>query len=50
MANLIGKRYVCTNCGSKFIVTRGGDGMIQCCGKPMELEKSEKKPDSKGKT
>jgi ribosomal protein L37AE/L43A len=43
MANQIGKRYICTNCGSKFIVTRGGEGTIQCCGKPMELEKAEKK-------
>lgn len=39
MANLIGKRYYCTVCGSEFIVTRGGDGTIICCGKPMELKK-----------
>jgi desulfoferrodoxin-like iron-binding protein len=39
MANQIGKRYRCTKCGAEFIVTRGGDGTIHCCGKPMELKK-----------
>ena len=39
MANQIGKRYVCKKCGSEFIVTRGGDGTVICCGQPMELKK-----------
>ena len=38
MSNQIGKRYVCKKCGSEFIVTRGGDGTIVCCGQPMELK------------
>ena len=37
MANETGKRYVCSNCGSEMLVTRGGDGAITCCGQPMQL-------------
>ena len=39
MANEIGKRYVCKKCGSEFIVTRAGKGMLVCCGQQMELKK-----------
>ncbi len=39
MANQIGKRYFCTKCGTEFIVTKGGSGVVNCCGKPMELKK-----------
>jgi len=39
MANQIGKRYRCTKCGAEFIVTRGGEGTVHCCGKLMELKK-----------
>jgi desulfoferrodoxin-like iron-binding protein len=39
MANMIGKKYVCTVCGSEFIVTKGGNGTLACCNKPMELKK-----------
>ncbi len=43
MANQVGKRYICTRCDSDFIVTKGGDGTVSCCGKPMDLKKTEKK-------
>jgi hypothetical protein len=39
MANQVGKRYACTVCGAEFIVTRGGDGELHCCGKKMEIKK-----------
>ncbi len=39
MANQIGKRYICTKCGSEFVVTRGGEGSLKCCGQPVELKK-----------
>ena len=39
MANEVGKRYVCTKCGAEFIVTRGGEGKLECCGQAMELKK-----------
>ncbi len=40
MANQTGKRYQCTKCGSEFIVTRGGNGTLKCCGQPMQRELS----------
>jgi desulfoferrodoxin-like iron-binding protein len=39
MANQIGKIYLCGQCGSQFIVTKGGTGSLECCGKPMEQKK-----------
>jgi len=38
LANQLGKRYFCEKCGSEFIVTKGGDGTIVCCGQPMTLK------------
>ena len=34
-----GKRYVCPNCGSEFIVTRGGEGELRCGDTPLEEKK-----------
>ena len=39
MANEVGKRYICKKCGNEFIVTRGGKGILQCCGEDMEVKK-----------
>mgnify|MGYP001168300953 FL=1 len=39
MPTQLGKIYVCTQCGSQFIVTKAGAGDLQCCGKPMEQKK-----------
>ena len=36
MANETGKRYFCANCNSEFIITKGGDGEMACCGVPMQ--------------
>jgi len=36
VANQVGKRYLCSKCGTEMIVTKGGDGSIFCCGQPME--------------
>ncbi|MDD9995636.1 MAG: desulfoferrodoxin [Dehalococcoidia bacterium] len=38
MANQVGKRYSCGKCGTEFIVTKGGNGEILCCGQPMGLK------------
>ena len=35
LANETGKRYSCKICSSEFVVTRGADGSIACCGEPM---------------
>ena len=39
MANQIGKKYICSKCGSEFIVTKCGNGEVTCCGQPMEQKK-----------
>ena len=36
MANQTGKRYSCSKCGAEFIVTKGGEGTINCCSEPMQ--------------
>jgi desulfoferrodoxin-like iron-binding protein len=39
MANQLGKMYVCSKCGSQVIVTKGGTGILKCCGQEMEQKK-----------
>ena len=39
MANQAGKRYICKKCDAEIIVTRGGNGTLQCCGQQMEEKK-----------
>jgi desulfoferrodoxin-like iron-binding protein len=39
VSNQVGKRYLCTKCGTEMIVTKGGEGSLSCCGQPMELKK-----------
>src|SRR5262245_19872467 len=39
MANQLGKMYVCAKCGSQVIVTKGGNGILKCCGQEMEQKK-----------
>lgn len=38
MVNIVGKRYVCTVCGSEFMVTKGGEGCLECHGQPMIIK------------
>ena len=38
MPNETGKRYTCSQCGSEFLVTRGGDGALKCCDRPANLK------------
>ena len=35
MANQMGKRYSCQTCNAEVVVTKGGDGSLECHGKPM---------------
>jgi desulfoferrodoxin-like iron-binding protein len=39
MANQLGKVYICANCKSQVIVTKGGAGQLKCCGAAMEQKK-----------
>lgn len=36
MAIHTGERVRCSECGSEFIATRGGEAEVTCCGKPVE--------------
>ena len=38
MANLLGKRFVCEECGTETMCTKPGDGAVACCGKEMQLK------------
>ena len=44
MANQLGKVYICNNCKSQVIVTKGGSGQLKCCGVPMEQKSSDHAP------
>jgi len=38
MANKVGKKYICEKCGATYIVTKGGNGEVSCCGQPMKQQ------------
>ena len=46
MANELGKRYICGNCGSSVLCTKAGEGEINCCEAQMELQEPRKLPSS----
>lgn len=35
MSTKVGKRYVCSECGAQFLVSRPGE-LPQCCEKPLK--------------
>lgn len=37
MANQLGKRYKCENCGTEVLCIKGSNGEVVCCDKPMTL-------------
>ncbi len=46
MANQLGKRYVCAQCGSSVLCTKAGKGVVHCCDAEMELQQPRKLPSS----
>jgi hypothetical protein len=44
MPSLLGKRYMCEQCNTETLCTKAGDGVIECCGKPMELKQAKPLP------
>ncbi len=44
MANLLGKRFECADCGTETLCTKAGEGAVECCGKPMELKEAKPLP------
>ena len=46
MANQLGKRYICSKCGSNVLCTKAGTGIVHCCDLEMELQQPRKLPSS----
>ncbi|HEV2370096.1 MAG TPA: hypothetical protein VGR90_09480 [Acidimicrobiales bacterium] len=37
MPNVLGKRYVCAQCDAQILVTKAGDGALECHGAEMTI-------------
>jgi hypothetical protein len=46
MANLLGKRYQCSECEATVLVTKVGEGELACHGQPMEVAQAKPLPSS----
>ncbi len=46
MANQLGKRYRCDECGAMVLCTKAGEGAIECCDEKMEVQEPRKLPSS----
>ena len=46
MPNNLGKRYTCDECEATVLVTKAGDGTLECHGKAMELLHAKPLPSS----
>ena len=46
MGNNLGKRYTCTECGAQVLVTKAGEGALECHGQPMEVMQAKPLPSS----
>jgi hypothetical protein len=44
MANQLGKRFECPECGTETLCTKGGTGTVKCCGQPMQLKEPKPLP------
>ncbi|MBI4318518.1 MAG: hypothetical protein HY675_08515 [Chloroflexi bacterium] len=38
MANELGKRYFCEECGTEVLCTKAGEGSVLCCENQMQLK------------
>jgi hypothetical protein len=38
VANQLGKRYVCAQCGAEVLCTKAGDGSAYCCDQEMQIK------------
>ena len=46
VANLLGKRYTCEECGAQVLVTKAGDGVLACHDRSMEVMQPKPLPSS----
>lgn len=44
MPTLLGKRYKCATCGQEVLCVTAGDGEIECCGQPMDVQGAKQLP------
>jgi hypothetical protein len=44
--NQLGKRYACPTCEATVLVTKPGDGALECHGQPMEVVQTKPLPAS----
>ncbi|MBI3978701.1 MAG: hypothetical protein HY331_11005 [Chloroflexi bacterium] len=44
MANQLGKRLTCAECGSEVLCTKPGAGSVHCCGKEMQFKQAKPLP------
>jgi len=46
VASQLGKRYKCSVCGTEILCIKAGTGVVQCCGKEIELQQPKPIPSS----
>jgi hypothetical protein len=46
MANALGKRYMCENCGTEVLCNKAGPGSLECCEVEMKLKEAKPLPSS----
>lgn len=46
MANPLGKRFLCEVCKSEVLITKAGDGELECCDQQMTMQQPRPLPSS----
>jgi hypothetical protein len=46
VSNLLGKRYSCSECSAEILVTKSGDGALECHGQTMTVAQPKSLPSS----
>ena len=46
MPNLLGRRFRCEVCNTEVLITKAGEGQVECCGKPMTVQQPRPLPSS----
>jgi hypothetical protein len=46
MPNPLGKRFVCEVCNAEVLITKAGEGTLECCGKEMVAQEPRPLPSS----
>jgi desulfoferrodoxin-like iron-binding protein len=46
MPNLLGRRFRCEVCNTEVLITKAGEGAVECCGKPMTVQQPKPLPSS----